>query len=146
MSNNFYKSKPASDESKWICLYPLYINSRKTIAQGRRVSKAKAVDSPTSQEIYDILANAGLNVKIEKQKMHPLDPNRDLNSQGRVRVQFRNDDGSLFNEKFPTRLSLMLYVCEFIPKLKSRQAGNAGTAQTLNSASGTQKSNKKKRR
>lgn len=43
-------------------------------------------------------------------------------------------------------LSLMLYVCEFIPKLKSRQAGNAGTAQTLNSASGTQKSNKKKRR
>lgn len=34
--------------------------------------------------------------------MHPLDPNRDANSQGRVRVQLRNDDGSLYDQKFPT--------------------------------------------
>lgn len=43
--------------------------------------------------------------------MHPLDPNRDLNSQGRVRVQFRNDDGSLFNEKFPTSIFFAFYEC-----------------------------------
>uniref|UniRef100_A0A915Q696 Signal recognition particle 19 kDa protein n=1 Tax=Setaria digitata TaxID=48799 RepID=A0A915Q696_9BILA len=142
-----YKTKPSSDECKWICLYPLYMNSRKTIAQGRRVSKSKAVDSPTAQEIFDILTNAGLKTKLEKQKMHPLDPNRDANSQGRVRVQLRNDDGSLYNQKFPTRMSLMLYVCEMVPKLKTRQAGSGAVSQTsLTGVGGSGKANKKKKR
>ncbi|VDN36570.1 unnamed protein product [Gongylonema pulchrum] len=131
-----YKTKPPSDECKWICIYPLYLNSRKTIAQGRRVAKSKAVDSPTAQEIYDILTNAGMKAKIEK-KMHPLDPNRDANAQGRV------------------RMSLMLYACEMIPKLKSRQAGGGATSQTTvtgnssvtgGTGGGGGKANKKKKR
>ncbi|VDD92914.1 unnamed protein product [Enterobius vermicularis] len=125
MLANPYRQKPPSDESKWVCIYPLYLNSRKTLVQGRRIPKDKAVDSPTSQEIFDILQNAGLKVKIEKQKMHPLDASRDTNSQGRVRIQLHNDDGSLCNEKFPTRKSLMLYACEMIPKLKTRQTGSS---------------------
>ncbi|KAM3720682.1 Signal recognition particleprotein [Dirofilaria immitis] len=142
-----YKTKPLSDECRWICIYPLYMNSRKTIAQGRRVSKNKAVDSPTAQEIYDILSNAGMKVKLEKQKMHPLDPNRDANSQGRVRVQLRNDDGSLCDQKFPTRMSLMLYACEMVPKLKTRQIGSGLTSQvSAGSGSGGGKVNKKKKR
>ena len=35
--------------------------------------------------------------------MHPKDPNRDSNFQGRVRVQLKNDDGSLFSSDFPSR-------------------------------------------
>ncbi|EFO19597.1 SRP19 protein [Loa loa] len=142
-----YKTKPPSEECKWICIYPLYMNSRKTIAQGRRVNKNKAVDSPTAQEIYDILSNAGMKVKLEKQKMHPLDPNRDANAQGRVRVQLWNDDGSLCDEKFPTRMSLMLYACEMVPKLKTRQVGG-GTISQASSGSGVGggKTNKKKKR
>ncbi|KAL3998694.1 Signal recognition particle 19 kDa protein [Acanthocheilonema viteae] len=142
-----YKTKAPSDECRWICIYPLYMNSRKTIAQGRRVSKNKAVDSPTAQEIFDILSNAGMKVKLEKQKMHPLDPNRDANSQGRVRVQLRNDDGSLCDEKFPTRMSLMLYACEMVPKLKTRQVGGGITSQTSSGGGiGGGKANKKKKR
>ncbi|CAG9536045.1 unnamed protein product [Cercopithifilaria johnstoni] len=142
-----YKTKPPSDECKWICIYPLYMNSRKTIAQGRRVSKNKAVDSPTAQEIFDILSNAGMKAKLEKQKMHPLDSNRDANSQGRVRVQLRNDDGSLYDQKFPTRMSLMLYACEMVPKLKSRQVGSGITSQSSSGGGiGGGKANKKKKR
>ncbi|VDO42928.1 unnamed protein product [Onchocerca flexuosa] len=141
------KMKPLSDECRWICIYPLYMNSRKTIAQGRRVSKNKAVDSPTAQEIFDILSNAGMKVKLEKQKMHPLDQNRDTNAQGRVRVQLRNDDGSLCNQKFPTRMSLMLYACEMVPKLKTRQVGSGAASQaSTGGGSGGGKANKKKKR
>ncbi|VDM37588.1 unnamed protein product [Toxocara canis] len=109
-SFDVYKSKRYSEEAKWICIYPLYLNARKTIAHGRRISKEKAVDSPTSQEVFDVLSNAGFKVKLEKHAMHPLDPNRDTNAQGRVRVQLRNDDGTPFNEKFPTSLLLFSFL------------------------------------
>ncbi|MFH4976661.1 hypothetical protein AB6A40_003370 [Gnathostoma spinigerum] len=146
--SNPYKLKSLSDESRWICIYPLYMNARRTIKQGRRVSKEKAVDLPTSQEIYDILVNVGMNAKIEKTKMHPLDPNRDTNLQGRVRVQLHNEDGSLFNPRFPTRMSLMYYACEMIPKLKTRQGGgqSAGAGTSIAGAGGGGGKSKKNRR
>ncbi|VDK17473.1 unnamed protein product [Anisakis simplex] len=138
-SFDVYKSKRHSDETKWVCIYPLYINARKTVTKGRRVNKEK------------------------KHCMHPLDPNRDTNSQGRVRLQLRNDDGSPFNEKLPTssfilklircpifliaeimtseRMSLLIYLCEMIPKLKNRQATSGVSGQQT--ATVTSKSSKK---
>lgn len=41
--------------------------------------------------------------------MHPLDSNRDANSQGRVRVQLWNDDGSLCNQKFPKSMYYLMF-------------------------------------
>uniref|UniRef100_A0A914EDH8 Signal recognition particle 19 kDa protein n=1 Tax=Acrobeloides nanus TaxID=290746 RepID=A0A914EDH8_9BILA len=122
------KSKPFSDEARWICIYPIYLNAKKTASLGRKVSQKVALDNPTSQEIYDVLVHAGLKAKLEKNKMHPLDPSRDSVGQGRVRVQLKNDDGSLINEKFSNRASILLYACEMVPKLKSRQGGTASSS------------------
>uniref|UniRef100_A0A9J2P1G3 Uncharacterized protein n=1 Tax=Ascaris lumbricoides TaxID=6252 RepID=A0A9J2P1G3_ASCLU len=184
MDASFNASKRYSDKCKWICIYPLYLNARKTIAHGRRISKQKvesallllnnvlfnrqlplqakirmnvAVDSPTSQEIYDVLTNTGFKVQLEKDKMHPLEPNRDPNAKGRVRVQLHNDDGTPFNEKFPTsryewmrhfdvvsEMSVMLHVCEMIPKLKNRQAGGGSGPQTTAPGVKTSRKNKKR--
>lgn len=47
---------------RWICIYPAYINSKKTLAQGRRINKDKAVENPTHQEIRDVLVAAGMKV------------------------------------------------------------------------------------
>lgn len=47
---------------RWVCIYPAYINSKKTLAEGRRISKGKCVENPTFQEIRDVLDAAGLNV------------------------------------------------------------------------------------
>ncbi|KAI1731184.1 SRP19 protein [Ditylenchus destructor] len=136
------KAKPHSDESRWVVIYPLYINSKRTVAGGRRIAKEKCVEDPTCQEIADIFTHAGLKCNYEKKKMHPRDPTRELNAQGRIRVQLKNDDGSLCNESFPTRDSLMVYACEMIPKLKSRQAGgNQAPSQSTN-AGGKQKKKK----
>lgn len=40
---------------------------------------------------------------------------------GRIRVQIKNDDGAPVNPEFPTRESVMKYIGESIPKLKTRQ-------------------------
>ncbi|KAK0422629.1 hypothetical protein QR680_007685 [Steinernema hermaphroditum] len=125
---NPYASKSHADETKWVCIYPIYLNKKRTTTEGRRVKLDLAIENPTSQEIYDILNHAGLKCRIEK-KMHPLDPNRDMNMQGRVRVQLKKEDGKPADAKFPTRQSLMNYACEMIPKLKSRQSGGAGPSQ-----------------
>lgn len=81
---------------RWLIIYPTYINSRKTVADGRRIAKSKvfsgvstcydhvtllasrmellcvtppfllqAVDNPTCNEIHDVLASQGLQVKVE---------------------------------------------------------------------------------
>lgn len=38
---------------KWNILYPVYINSKKTIAEGRRICVTKACENPTCTEISD---------------------------------------------------------------------------------------------
>jgi len=130
--------KLPSDESRWIALYPAYINAKKTQREGRRIPKQKAVDTPTCQEMLDILKNAGLNVRAEK-KMYPRDPNRDYQFQGRLRVQLKDDEGKLCNENFPSRESLMFFLAETIPKLKTRQQRSGPTTVTDSSQQQQQK-------
>lgn len=56
--------------SRWICIYPAYLNSKKTLAQGRRLPRAQCVENPTHQEIRDVLLTAGLHVGVEN-KLYP---------------------------------------------------------------------------
>ena len=50
---------------KWIVLYPIYINSKKTIAEGRRISVSKACENPTCVEIHDCCIHLKLPCAIE---------------------------------------------------------------------------------
>ncbi|XP_046683762.1 signal recognition particle 19 kDa protein-like [Homalodisca vitripennis] len=119
--------KKHSDRERWICIYPAYINSKKTIAEGRRIPKDKAVENPTHQEIRDVLVAAGLNIGVEN-KVYSRERSREVLYRGRIRVQLKNDDGSLVNKAFPTRDSVMLYLGAMIPKLKCR-AGKQSVAE-----------------
>ncbi|CAK5121698.1 unnamed protein product [Meloidogyne enterolobii] len=109
------KRKPYSDQKRWITIYPAYIDAKKSTGEGRRIRKDKAVERPTSQEIYDIVNHLGFNcvlevlylntisklplcLKIKKDKMYP----RDTDQKGRVRVQTRNDDGTFTKNEFQT--------------------------------------------
>lgn len=55
---------------RWICIYPAYLNSKKTLAEGRKLSKAYCVENPTHQEIRDVLVATGLHVGVEN-KLYP---------------------------------------------------------------------------
>ncbi|CAM4719791.1 unnamed protein product [Leuciscus chuanchicus] len=54
-----------ADKERFLCIYPSYINSKKTLAEGRRIAAEKAVENPSCAEIRDVLVAAGLNVLVE---------------------------------------------------------------------------------
>lgn len=69
---------------------------------------------------------ANLKVGVEN-KLYSRERSKELLYRGRIRVQLKNDDGSLCNSSFPTRESVMYHLGDMIPKLKSRL--NKGTAE-----------------
>ena len=109
-----------ANEERFVCVYPVYMNKKKTRAEGRRIASEKAVDNPMCAEIRDVLTAAGMNVYVEN-KMHPRE--RDSQFRGRVRVQLKQEDGSLCQDRFSCRDELMFYVAEMIPRLKTRTQG-----------------------
>ncbi|KAM8760868.1 signal recognition particle 19 kDa protein [Acanthopagrus latus] len=133
-----------ADKERFICVYPVYINSKKTLAEGRRIPSEKAVENPSCAEIRDVLTAAGLNVYVEN-KMHPREWNRDVQFRGRVRVQVKQADGSLCQDKFTSRKDVMFYVAEMIPKLKTRTQKSGGGDTSSQQGEGGKKSKKKKK-
>ncbi|XP_077297817.1 signal recognition particle 19 [Arctopsyche grandis] len=123
MLSSWSPDKTHSDKERWICIYPAYINSKKTIAEGRRVCKENCVENPTHQEIRDVLLAAGLKVGVEN-KLYPRERSKEPLQRGRIRVQLKNDDGTPANSEYPTRDSLLVHLGTTIPRLKSRQHRN----------------------
>ena len=88
---------------RWLCIYPAYLNSRKTLSEGRRVPKKKAVDNPLCTEIKDVCSSLHLAVEFENSKHYPREHARDHIHSGRVRVQIKGDDGSPLNGDIKSR-------------------------------------------
>ena len=83
---------------------------------------------------------------IVENKQYSRERSRELEFRGRIRVQLRNDDGSFHVEAFKTRKSILEYVGESIPKLKSRQAkASGGQENQQGQGGGGGKKNKKKK-
>uniref|UniRef100_A0A6N2MRF2 Signal recognition particle 19 kDa protein n=1 Tax=Salix viminalis TaxID=40686 RepID=A0A6N2MRF2_SALVM len=101
---------------KWVVVYPVYINSKKTIAEGRRISVEKGCENPTCIEIGDCCSHLKLPFAIEIDKAYP----RDFMQVGRVRVLLKREDGSLCNPAIPSRKQLMLHVAELVPRHPGR--------------------------
>ncbi|WJZ86837.1 hypothetical protein VitviT2T_006256 [Vitis vinifera] len=126
---------------KWIVFYPVYINSKKTIAEGRRLSTSKACENPTCVEIGDCCSHLKLPFAIEIDKAYP----RDFMQRGRVRVLLKKEDGTLYNPAISSRKELMRHVAELVPRHPGRvkKQEPASTSNTGSSKSG--KGGKKKR-
>uniref|UniRef100_A0A0A9Z8G3 Signal recognition particle 19 kDa protein n=1 Tax=Lygus hesperus TaxID=30085 RepID=A0A0A9Z8G3_LYGHE len=139
----FSPDKTHSDRERWICIYPAYINSKKTLAEGRRVPKDKGVENPTYQEIRDVLSAAGMKVGVEN-KLYSRERSKEMLYRGRLRVQLKDDSGAPLNPDFPTRESVMLHVCSMIPKLKTRQGKPSAEQSGASKASQPSTSSKKK--
>ncbi|KAL6270172.1 hypothetical protein ACE6H2_027083 [Prunus campanulata] len=114
---------------RWVVIYPVYINSKKTVAEGRRISVEKACESPTCAEIGDCCSHFKLPFAIEIDKAYP----RDFMQIGRVRVLLKREDGTPYNPAMTTRKQLMLKVAELVPRhpgrtKKQEPAASASTA------------------
>ena len=86
-----------------VCIYPSYINSKCTVAEGRRIPKDLACEAPNVLEIRDVLEKSmKLPCEVED-KFYP----RDFWQRGRVRVTMRKEDGTPLAKEFPTKRSLV---------------------------------------
>ncbi|KAK1256999.1 Signal recognition particle 19 kDa protein [Acorus gramineus] len=136
----------APNIKRWIVFYPIYINSKKTIAEGRRIGSEKGCENPTCIEIGDCLAYLKIPFAIELDKAYP----RDFMQRGRVRLQLKREDGSFYNPAVASRKQLMIRVAELIPKVRAKRqessgSSNAGTSKSA-SAAGSSKSEKRGRK
>ncbi|XP_022979984.1 signal recognition particle 19 kDa protein [Cucurbita maxima] len=113
---------------RWVVLYPIYINSKKTIAEGRRIGVSKACENPTCAEIGDCCSHLKLPFAIEIDKAYP----RDFMQRGRVRVLLKKEDGTLSNPAIPSRKQLMLRIAELVPRhpgrIKKQEPASSSTA------------------
>ncbi|XP_059632010.1 signal recognition particle 19 kDa protein-like [Cornus florida] len=121
---------------KWIVLYPIYINSKKTIVEGRRITTSKACENPTCDEIGDCCRHLKLPSAVEVDKAYP----RDFMQKGRVRVLLKKEDGSLYNPDISSRKQLMVRVAELVPRQPGRTKKQEPAAST--SGAGPSKSGK----
>ena len=53
------------EKKKWSVLYPVYLNSKKTAAEGRKIAKTKACENPTPQEISMLRKHLGFKCELE---------------------------------------------------------------------------------
>ncbi|XP_058831619.1 signal recognition particle 19 kDa protein [Topomyia yanbarensis] len=124
-----------SDRERWVCIYPAYINRKKTRQEGRRIPKENCVENPSFQEIRDVLQVLNLNVIVEN-KLYSREKSKELAFRGRIRVQLKNNDGSPVSKEYPTRDSLLFYLGKTIPQLKVRQGKPNEPIQPQSSSSG----------
>uniref|UniRef100_A0A0D6QZ04 Signal recognition particle 19 kDa protein n=1 Tax=Araucaria cunninghamii TaxID=56994 RepID=A0A0D6QZ04_ARACU len=119
---------------KWIVFYPVYINSKKTLVEGRRISASKACENPTCIEIADSCTFLKLPCVIEADKAYP----RDFMQRGRVRVQLKREDGTVINPSIPSRKELMLQVAQLVPRHhgRTKKQEQAPAGATTNAGSG----------
>ncbi|KAJ8429290.1 hypothetical protein Cgig2_016328 [Carnegiea gigantea] len=124
---------------KWMILYPVYINSKKTIAEGRRISASKACENPTLVEIGDSCKHLNVPYVVEPDKAYP----RDFMQRGRVRVLLKGEDGTLMNPEIPSSkrfspLFHLLLICSvrgILPSMSGAVLYKSGVGQGTSSNS-----------
>eukprot|EP01138_Halocafeteria_seosinensis_P009985 gb/GECG01010198.1/.p1 GENE.gb/GECG01010198.1/~~gb/GECG01010198.1/.p1 ORF type:complete len:144 (+),score=7.49 gb/GECG01010198.1/:1-432(+) len=121
------------DIAHWIMVYPCYLDGSKTVKQGRKVPKEICGDchGPTVMDIRECCIKWGLRHAPEVRRdvcvglvgyiqwclrqikhRHP----RDWRSYGRVRVELKDEQGTVVNEQFPTSVycSLSVSFCDYM--------------------------------
>jgi signal recognition particle subunit SRP19 len=66
---------------RFICIYPAFIDAKKSVQEGRKVPKEFCVENPTFQEIKDVLSAANFNLVVEN-KIYPRERSKVRSSEG----------------------------------------------------------------
>mmetsp|Transcript_24421 Transcript_24421/g.53268 ORF Transcript_24421/g.53268 Transcript_24421/m.53268 type:complete len:170 (+) Transcript_24421:274-783(+) len=113
-----------------IIIYPIYINAKAKIVEGRRIGVKYCVDQPTLQEILDVLEHLGFEAEVED-KIYP----RDIFQRGRVRVTLKDPvTGEPKVGNIASRKALLQEIGTMIPNLKSRKEGKPPASPAISTA------------
>ncbi|CAO3591744.1 unnamed protein product [Absidia cylindrospora] len=112
--NGVQRLIPLNTKSNWVCVYPCYIDADKSVNEGRKVVKEKAVKNPHAYHMAVAVQQLGLTVVYEG-KRHP----RDWANPGRVRVQLKTKNSNFFiNHQITTRKQLFHAIAERLPEAR----------------------------
>lgn len=130
---------PENDFSRWKCIYPHYINSKKKISEGRRIAQSKAVENPTADEMGLICEHFNIPYVVEFNKAYP----RDWLYPGRIRFLIPGNQIGV-DKSITSKKELMLKMGEMIPQLKSRHTNAAASSSTARQPATSTKPKKRK--
>jgi signal recognition particle subunit SRP19 len=75
------------DVTKFVVIYPSYLDSTKTIAQGRRIGQEHAVETPSVSDISQALETLKIRHVLQPYKGYPRDIETLWDNPGRVKVE-----------------------------------------------------------
>ncbi|BFZ63195.1 signal recognition particle subunit [Saitoella coloradoensis] len=94
----------------WTCVYPCYFDKNRSHKEGRRVNKELAVENPLAKDLADALKSIGFSCVLEPQKTHP----QDWANPGRVRLQFKESDGSFAHPIVKNKADLYIAISHYL--------------------------------
>jgi signal recognition particle subunit SRP19 len=101
------------DVAGFITIYPSYLDSTKSIREGRRISSLQAVDTPTVSDISQALQSLGIRHVLQPHKGYSRDTTLLWENPGRVKVQP--------SDEYPTKRRLLVEIAARIVDLPSRK-------------------------
>eukprot|EP00934_Nitzschia_sp_Nitz4_P001478 Nitzschia sp. Nitz4//scaffold5_size260463//18311//19042//NITZ4_000938-RA/size260463-augustus-gene-0.25-mRNA-1//-1//CDS//3329555208//1478//frame0 len=101
------------DPTGFIIIYPSYLDSSKTVSQGRRIGQEKAVDTPTVNDISQALQTLNIRHVLQPNKGYSRDIETLWDNPGRVKV----DPG---RSQFENKKELLVKLATIIRTLPAR--------------------------
>jgi len=74
------------EQRKWIVVWPLYFDKRRSRSEGRRVPLSLSIEKPTLHDLIKAIEKLGLKYVVEEDKRHP---STWFESSGRILVEKR---------------------------------------------------------
>ena len=100
-------------------IYPSYLDSTKTISQGRRIGQELAVEAPTVSDISQALQSLNIRHVLQPHKGYSRDIETLWDNPGRVKVDLHSTDSTL--KQFESKRELLKEIAQIIPTLPARQ-------------------------
>ncbi|TPX30642.1 hypothetical protein SmJEL517_g05838 [Synchytrium microbalum] len=97
----------------WHCIYPVYIDADKTVAQGRRIAKHLGCKEPHIFAMAEAVRRLNLSAVLEGDKRHPRDPF----VFGRLRVQLRTQEGVAAHGAIRSKKMLLEAIARLVPEM-----------------------------
>ncbi|KAI8063179.1 signal recognition particle, SRP19 subunit [Gongronella butleri] len=114
--NGAVRRMDPSEYKDWVCVYPCYLDLEKSVNEGRKIVKEKAVKAPHAYHMAVAVQQLGLNVVYES-KRHP----RDWANPGRVRVEMKGPNSFYRNANITSRKELFYAIAARLPEVQKQQ-------------------------
>eukprot|EP00544_Gedaniella_sp_CCMP2646_P006265 CAMPEP_0202480480 /NCGR_PEP_ID=MMETSP1361-20130828/454_1 /ASSEMBLY_ACC=CAM_ASM_000849 /TAXON_ID=210615 /ORGANISM="Staurosira complex sp., Strain CCMP2646" /LENGTH=214 /DNA_ID=CAMNT_0049107919 /DNA_START=11 /DNA_END=655 /DNA_ORIENTATION=+ len=116
------------DYKRFSCIYPTYMDSEKTVKQGRRIAAKDAVPNPTVIDIGQALQIMGIRHVVQPYKGYSRDVESQWDNLGRVLVDMEQptpeiydaDDDNIMDDAKKSKKKLLKEIAKLLPSLPSR--------------------------